>query len=202
VTDDKRQEWYQINEFWFGELVGGYPKEDRNALWFGGDRRTDKLISERFGALVGSALQGGLEAWRAKPHGTLALVLLLDQFPRNICRGTAQAFAGDGRAVKIVREAIGAGRDLALAPVERLFFYMPLEHSERLSDHDLGIERMRAITAVAPHPIADSMLDYAERHRAIIAEFGRYPYRNKVLGRLTTPAEQVWLDSGAERFGQ
>lgn len=199
----EREAWQQVNDFWFGALRGGFPPASRNDLWFSSDRRTDETIRQRFGGLVEQALVGELSGWRAAAHGELALVLLLDQFTRNIYRGAALAFAGDAQAVAIVREAIAAGRDQQLAAAEQLFFYMPLEHSEQLADHDLGIERMSAVVAASRrHPMALSMLDFAHGHRAIIEQFGRYPYRNAVLDRETTPAEQAWLDRGGERYGQ
>lgn len=202
--------WQELDDFWFGPLQGGFPLEDRNALWFRGGHDVDAEIRARFAAPVQEAVAGGYAEWEGNIDGELALVLLLDQFTRNLWRRTAQAFAGDARAQCLVRAAVAAGRDELLPPVKRLFFYMPLEHSEQLADHDLCVERFEAVAAspavaAAGAParrLVAEMVDYAVRHRDIIRQFGRYPYRNAVLGRTTTPAEQAWLDGGGERFGQ
>jgi len=196
--------WQQLQSFWFGELEDGYPRESRQALWFGGGPEVDAEIRERFGAAVEAALDGGFRDWEGNARGELALVLLLDQMTRNIYRGDARAFTGDTRARAIVVDALAQGRDLQLAPVERAFFYLPLEHSERLADLERCVELFEALLALAPpaqRGAAESQLDYAVRHRAVIARFGRYPYRNAVLGRTSTPEELAWLVNG-ERFGQ
>lgn len=202
--------WKEIDDFWFGPLHDGFPVEDRNALWFRGGAKVDAAIRARFAEPVQQAVAGGFPEWEGDPDGELALVLLLDQFTRHLWRRTAQAFAGDARAQRIVRAAVNAGRDRQLPPVKRVFLYMPLEHSEQLADHDLCVELFEAVAAspevAAAGPAAEQlvagMLDYAVRHRAIIEQFGRYPYRNEVLGRPSTPAEQAWLAEGGERFGQ
>lgn len=196
--------WQQLQSFWFGELESGYPRESRQALWFGGAAEVDAEIRERFGAAVESALEGGFGDWEGNARGELALVLLLDQMTRNIHRGDARAFAGDARARRIVINALAEGRDLQLAPIERAFFYLPLEHSERLVDLERCVKLFEELLALAPSDqrgAAESQLDYAIRHRAVIAHFGRYPHRNQVLGRASTPEELAWLVNG-ERFGQ
>lgn len=202
--------WQALDDFWFGPLRNGFPVEDRNALWFRGGAKVDAAIREHFADPVQEAVAGGFTDWEGDADGELALVLLLDQFTRHLWRRTARAFAGDARAQRIVRAAVSAGRDQQLPPIKRLFFYMPLEHSEQLADHDLCValfERAAAspeVDRAGPQAAATvaSMLDYAVRHRAIIEEFGRYPYRNAVLGRTNTAAEAAWLAEGGERFGQ
>lgn len=199
-----------ICAFWFGPLRGGFPVADRRALWFRSGKGVDAEVRARFGAAVEEAVGDGLGSWEGDARSELALVLLLDQFTRNVWRRTARAYAGDARAQRLVRAAVAAGREQRLAPVERLFFYMPLEHSEELADHDLCVALFEreaaapispAAAPLAPALVA-SMLDFAYRHRAIIERFGRYPYRNDVLGRDDTAAESEWLAAGAERFGQ
>lgn len=193
-----------LSDFWFGELEDGYPRESRQALWFGGGVEVDEDIRRRFGDAVERALDGGFSDWEGDPRGELALVLLLDQLPRNIHRGSARAFAGDARARRIVTRALAAGRDRLLAPVERSFFYLPLEHSEQLADLERCVALYKELLALAPperRADAQANLDYAIRHRNIIARFGRYPHRNEVLGRISTDAERDWLQTG-ERFGQ
>jgi uncharacterized protein (DUF924 family) len=202
--------WQALDDYWFGPLRDGFPVEDRNALWFRGGARVDAEIRARFAEPVERAVAGGFAEWEGNADGEAALVLLLDQFPRNLWRRTARAFAGDARAQRIVRAAVSAGRDQQLPLVKRLFFYMPLEHSEQLADHNLCVSLFEQMVAspeverAGPQAAATvaSMLDFAVRHRAIIEKFGRYPYRNAVLGRANTKAEQEWLDAGGERFGQ
>lgn len=207
---DEPRRWSQLEAFWFGELENDFPVENRQAFWFRGGAAVDEQVRVRFGETVRMAVAGSFQEWEGRPRGELALVLLLDQFPRHLWRRTAHAFAGDRRAQRIVTAAVEAGRDRDLALVQRLFFYMPLEHSESLPAHELCVtlfERAAAEPTVArAGPVAQrlvaSMLDYAYRHRAIIARFGRYPYRNAVLGRENTEEEREWLANGGERFGQ
>ena len=196
--------WQQLQSFWFGELKDGYPRESRHALWFGGGAAVDAEIRERFGPTVEKAMNGGFSEWEGDARGEMALVLLLDQMTRNIYRGEARAFDGDARARRIVVNALAEGRDRQLAPVERAFFYLPLEHSEQLADLERCVQLFEELLALAPpeqRGFAESQLDYAVRHRAVIKRFGRYPYRNAVLGRTSTPEELAWLIDG-ERFGQ
>jgi len=196
--------WQQLQNFWFGELKDGYPRESHQALWFGGGATVDAEIRERFGAAVETAVKGGFREWEGDARGELSLVLLLDQMTRNVYRGQARAFAGDERARRVVINAMAQERDLLLAPVERAFFYLPLEHSEQLADLERCVQLFEELLALAPpeqRGFAESQLDYAVRHRAVIERFGRYPYRNAVLGRTSTPEELAWLVNG-ERFGQ
>ena len=196
--------WRELQDFWFGELSAGYPREPRDTLWFGGGAALDADIRRRFGDAVDAAIDGAFADWEGDARGELALVLLLDQLPRNIHRGSARAFAGDERARRIVDAALAAGRDRELAPIERAFFYLPLEHSEQRADLERCVALFEQLLAEAPpeqRAAAASRLDYAVRHRAVIERFGRYPYRNAVLGRPSTDQELSWLEQG-ERFGQ
>jgi uncharacterized protein (DUF924 family) len=169
---------HDILEFWFGVA-------DRKA-WFEVDPAFDAAISERFRELVLPATAGAHDAWARTPEGALALILLLDQFPRNIHRGTPMAFASDAKAREIARDALQAGTDRKLPLDRRPFLYLPFEHSERLDDQELCCRLM----ATLENP---EMLDYAERHRRIIARFGRFPHRNRILGRVSSPEEEAFL---------
>jgi uncharacterized protein (DUF924 family) len=184
----------QVLEFWFG------PPETRGRArpeWFRKDDPFDAQIRRRFGALHGQAARGELDAWRASPASMLALVVILDQFSRNLYRGDARSFAQDAYARECAREAIARGDEAGLLPVERQFLYMPFEHSEDLGDQDLAVERMRALEAFEP---TRGLTDWAERHRVIVRRFGRFPHRNAVLGRAATPEETEFLKQPGSGF--
>jgi uncharacterized protein (DUF924 family) len=135
----------------------------------------------------------------------LSLILLLDQFPRNIFRGTARAFAYDSRALALTLSGMQSGADAALDAAERIFFYMPLQHAESREVQDESVAACRRLLAEAPaelRPSFAAVLEYAEHHRSVIERFGRFPHRNRVLGRESTPAEEAWLSVSGERFGQ
>jgi uncharacterized protein (DUF924 family) len=149
--------------------------------WFAEDDQLDAEIRQRFRATYEAARSGELNEWRDAPHSLLALIVVLDQFPRNMFRGSARAFASDPQAVALTREGIEKGFDRPLRSEEQDFFYMPLMHSERLSDHDLLIAVGRGDNR------------YARHHREIIARFSRFPHRNQTLGRETTAEEALYL---------
>ncbi|WP_353181712.1 DUF924 family protein [Bosea sp. (in: a-proteobacteria)] len=157
--------------------------------WFAKDAEFDAEIGRRFRPAYEAAAAGRLDGWQETPEGAYALLILLDQFPRNLFRGSPQAFATDARALAVARRAIAAGFDTSYAPPERRFFYLPFMHSEELHDQEHCI----ALCAAAED--ADGV-KYAEIHRDIIRDFGRFPHRNAVLGRDTTAAEQAFLDAG------
>lgn len=157
--------------------------------WFSKSDAVDAEIAERFGAVVARAAGGDFDDWRTDPQSCLALILVLDQFSRNIHRGDARAFAGDARAVEVAREALAAGYDKRVDHDLASFFYMPFMHSECLADQQTCVALMHANSG------AES-LKFALLHRDIIARFGRFPHRNPALGRHTTPAEQAFLDQG------
>jgi uncharacterized protein (DUF924 family) len=184
-----------VHAFWFGEP--GSPDYLRpRELWFTKSDATDRLIAERFGATVDAALAGALDDWAATPRGTLALVIVLDQFTRNIFRGTPQAFAGDSRALALATRLVDSGRDLALVPVERWFAYMPFEHSERLLDQ---YESVRLFERLAADGL-ESPLDWARRHCDVVRRFGRFPHRNAMLGRPSTTEEVEFLQQPGSGF--
>jgi uncharacterized protein (DUF924 family) len=157
--------------------------------WFTGDDAFDAEIRSRFLSTFEAAAAGHLGAWEDGPEGALALVIVLDQFPRNMFRGSARAYAADALARAAAERALARGFDCEVPLLERRFFYLPFMHSERLADQERCIELCRA---------ADDRegLDYAELHAGIIRRFGRFPHRNRALGRDTTAEEQAYLDAG------
>ena len=161
--------------------------------WFAKDDAFDGAIRERFEALHVTASRGDLTDWAGTAEGALALLILLDQFPRNLYRGSAHAFATDPLAYAIARRAVEQGFDQASAPELRPFFYLPFEHSERTQDQDRSVELCAALRDATGDK---STYDWAVVHRDIIRRFGRFPHRNRCLGRATTPEEQAFLDEG------
>jgi len=190
--------------FWFDEPSGREPvSPDRQQMWFGKNPRIDQSIRERFEANVMAAARGDYEHWRAEPEGTLALILLLDQFPRNMYRDSARAYAFDEQALKICLEGIRAGRDRPLRIVERAFFYLPMEHAENIKMQERSVRAFEALCKDAPESMKETcrgFLEYAHRHRAIISRFGRFPHRNSALGRRTTPEEETFLKEPGSSF--
>lgn len=175
----------EILAFWFAP--------ETRERWFAPDPAFDAEIARRFGPLIEEAADGRLALWAREPHGSLALCILLDQFPRHVWRGTARAFAYDGFARRVAHEALASGQDRELAPEERLFLYLPLEHSEDLSDQERCVELVVALGD-------PTWLDYAVRHRDIIARFGRFPHRNAALGRASTAEEEAFLQGPNSSF--
>ncbi|MXP61754.1 DUF924 domain-containing protein [Roseomonas sp. M0104] len=175
--------------FWFAE-----GRTVARPVWFQRDEHFDAAIRTRFGALLAPARDGELDAWASRPEGTLALLLLLDQFPRNLCRGRSDAFASDPHARAVARRAVLEQRqDLALPPVARTFLYLPFEHSEAMADQDLSVALFEGLRDDPAHRAPGGTIDYAWRHRRVIRRFGRFPHRNAVLGRTSTPEESVYL---------
>lgn len=170
------------------EDVLAFWREAGPTRWFRKDEAFDSQFRSRFMGAHEAAQRGDFDAWTATAAGALALLILLDQFPRNAFRGTARAFASDGHARDVARHALAQGLDRAVDADLRNFFYLPFMHSEQLADQDLAVELTRTL--------GDEALRYAVMHRAIIEKFARFPHRNEVLGRTTTPAEQRFLDEG------
>jgi len=196
--------WTDLLDWWFGG--GATAKaiaEEKSGLWFGYRPEQDAQARERFGAQVEQALDGGLDAWAESPDGWLALVLLLDQLPRMIHRATPRAFAGDARALQLVREGMAQGGDMLLSPIQRVFIYLVLEHAEHLGMQDQAVVQFERLLGIAPdeeRELFRGFLDFAERHRQVIARFGRFPHRNEALGRPSTDAEQAFLREPGSRF--
>jgi uncharacterized protein (DUF924 family) len=195
----------RVLDFWFGDgLTLGWPSQNMGKRWFDGGPELDEEIRQTFGKLVEQALAGGLAGWEAQPLSRLALVILLDQFPRNIFRGQGQAFAGDEQAQRLVSDALIQGMDERLPWIGRVFLYMPLTHAENLALQEEGVRRFSALVAAVPEAhraSAQSSLDFAVKHRDIIARYGRFPYRNAALGRTSSALEFEFLKIGP-RFGQ
>jgi uncharacterized protein (DUF924 family) len=173
-----------ILDFWLG---AGTSARDE---WFRKDPAFDAAIRTHFGETVEAALGGGYAQWTAEPRGALALVLLLDQFTRNLFRGTPRMFAGDARALAIADAAVAAGQDRALGSFERWFLYMPFEHAEDLGAQEQSIA---LFSRLAEETGIESPLEWAEKHAAVVRRFGRYPHRNAILGRASTPEEITFL---------
>ena len=192
--------------FWLGDAMEhGWPLESRSKLWFGGGADLDATVHTRFGSQVDEAMRGGLGDWEQYPLDTLALVLLLDQFTRNVYRGQPRAFSGDTRAQALVTAALARGWDDDGLPLAgTVFLYMPLMHAEDIGLQDECVRRFENLAARAPGERRADLLgnvDFARKHRDIIAQFGRFPYRNAALGRESTAQELVFLRDGP-RFGQ
>ena len=166
--------------------------------WFKADAMFDATCRERFAAALDAARAGAYDSWTATPRGTLALVILLDQFSRNIHRGTPAAFAADANARQVAASAIERGDDQTLGPVERIFLYLPFEHSEDLADQDRSVRLFESLRGTCE--TAESAVEYAERHRDVIRRFGRFPHRNAFVGRESTPDELAHLAKYSSGF--
>lgn len=189
----------EVLNYWFGDLktADDYPKE-KSRIWFSGGMAIDQEIRDRFGDLVQEAASHKLDEWKKTPRGRLALIILVDQFTRNIFRGTPEAFALDSIAQELTLEGLSLGEDQTLFPVERAFFYLPLEHAENLVLQKLSIAHFNKLAAEAP--AFTSNADYAMRHYVIIEKFGHFPHRNAILGRDSTPEEVEFLKGPNSSF--
>ena len=197
-------DYEEILDYWFGEVKDGLTIENRGQLWYGSSPATDKEITERYADRLKKADTGKLGQWKETSRGRLALIILFDQFSRNIFRKSAQAFSFDLKAQTLVQEGIILGHDTELDGIVRSFFYMPLEHAENLALQELCVEKMAGLIADAPEasrPALESCLTYARDHRDVIAKFGRFPHRNKVLERESSQRELAYLET-ANRYGQ
>ena len=174
-----------VLNFWF--------QETQPAQWWKVDPAFDSRVRERFGALHEQARRCELHAWRATPKGRLAEVIALDQFARNIHRGTPAAFSADSLALALAQEAVAAGADLALPAEQRAFLYMPYMHSESPAIHGVAEALMRERAPEHTHA-------FELRHKAIVDRFGRYPHRNAILGRVSTPEEEAFLKEPGSSF--
>jgi len=185
-----------ILEFWFGP-PGSAERAAERDIWFRKDAAFDTEIRDRFGSSIAVALAGGFGEWCATADGALARVLLLDQFTRNVHRDTAAAFAGDVRALATAQDAVERGLDRALDPFARWFLYMPFEHAE---DAMAQRQSLALFGALAKETGLAAPLEWAQKHADVIARFGRYPHRNAILGRVSTPEEVVFLSQPGSRF--
>ena len=202
----------RVREFWFGKsLTGPLPGQSemasravaltrRASLWFESNPQLvgqqDELIRSAFQGLVERAGRGELAGWADSPRRRLSLIILLDQFPRHIYRGTPRAFAHDPDALALTLSGMQSAADGALSLVERLFFYMPLQHAESTEVQDESVSACRRLVAESPAELRSTFeeaLQAAEEHRTLIRQFGRFPYRNRVLGRDNTVEEEAYL---------
>jgi len=206
ITDDDQVRIDAILEFWFRETELSAPQIDgRMDLWFGEDPRFDGQIRDEFSDDVKQASEGDYDHWTRTPRGTLALILLLDQFRRNIYRGTADAYACDKKALKICVEGAMNKGDKGLSAIQRVFFYMPLQHAEsrKVQAKSVSIyHRLAESVSKTYQETFQTICQFAELHHDIVEQFGRFPHRNKVLERENTPEEEEYLAGDAPDFGQ
>jgi uncharacterized protein (DUF924 family) len=204
--DDARR----VREFWFGKPpLSREALDERMKVWFAGAstaplvQELDAAIRTEFGARVEAALKGELASWADGPRRRLSLIILLDQFPRHLYRGRARAFAGDEQALALALSGMQSGADAALDPVERIFFYMPLQHSESPEVQEESVAAYRRLLGEAPQLLREpfeATLKYAQVHASIIRRFGRFPHRNHALRRASTLDEAPYLRD-ADNFG-
>jgi len=189
---------------WFGDNPDDSAvAAEKKDLWWGHSAESDDMLRERFNTASLSAGVGVLDHWTGSPHGRLALILLLDQIPRAIHRGLPEAFAYDADARQVAEHGLASGADRLLRPIERVFFYLPFEHSEELADQERSVALFRELAESVPESDRETFeffLDYAVRHHAIIARFGRFPHRNTILGRQSTSEEVEFLKSPGSSF--
>lgn len=193
----------EILSFWCGVSAAWDFEDARHKLWFGGAADTDEQVRTRYAADVERAAAGECDTWGATPRGQLALVLLFDQFPRNIFRGTWRAFFYDSRAQDLALDGLSRGDDRRLTAIERTFFYLPLEHAEDRELQTLSVDCYTQLADEAPpqrRAAFATFLDYAVRHRDIVERFGRFPHRNEILRRKSTPAELEFLAANPSGF--
>ncbi|MGQ0658696.1 MAG: DUF924 family protein [Chromatiales bacterium] len=191
-------------DFWFGDSPDdGVVIDQKSALWWTRNEKTDQLIRERFVELRESAIAGRMNQWAKSPAGRLALIILIDQFSRNLFRNEPQAFEHDALARCWCVAGLTLGEDRRLRPIERVFFYLPLEHSELLEDQERSVALYRALCEEVPasqRPAFAGFLEYADRHRDVIQRFDRFPHRNAILSRASTPEEIEFLKQPGPSF--
>ncbi|WP_421295551.1 DUF924 family protein [Aeromonas veronii] len=199
------QPWQPLLALWFGDEADDVLRATRQApLWWGKSSETDALLASRFGELAEAAAKGSLAHWADLPSGRLALILLLDQLPRNINRNTPAAFAQDPLARDLCLKGLSIGADKSLSPLERVFFYLPLEHAESREQQARSVALFEALAAEQAGTPAQATFagfaDFARRHQVIIERFGRFPHRNDILGRTSTPEEAAFLQQPGSGF--
>ena len=206
ITDDDQRRIEKILSFWFKDRALSAPQIDsRMDIWFGNSPDFDAEIVRDFSGDVELASDGKLTHWASTPTGRLALILLLDQFRRNIHRGTPEAFSKDRVALKLCVEGAMGNRDSGLVPIQRVFFYMPLQHAESRRVQKKSVELYNRISsAVSPtyKETFETIAQFAELHADIVTQFGRFPHRNKMLNRQNTPEEDEYLSGDSPDFGQ
>ena len=186
----------QVLDFWFG-APGSAERGKSRAIWFKKDAVFDAGLHAQFGRLHTDARAGLLQAWEAQGKSALALIIVLDQFSRNMFRGQPESFAGDLAALRLAKHVIARGWDTGLMPVMRQFVYLPFEHSENLADQDESVRLFGILDAL---PETAGLSEWAEKHRVIVQRFGRFPHRNEILGRASTPEEIGFLATPGSSF--
>lgn len=194
-----------VLDFWFGNCgADGALDPAKRRMWFSSGQKYDAEIRKRFRKLHRRAARGEVDSeWAATPRGRIALIVVLDQFSRHIHRGTAAAFAQDPAAQRLAVAGLEQGADRALIPAQRAFFYLPYEHAENLELQQLAVRSLKRLAGeVAPawRKDYDGFVDYSGFHRDIIERFGRFPHRNKVLGRVSSPEEMEFLEQPGSSF--
>lgn len=195
----------EVHEFWFGTIENERCSQEQSKIWYESSAAQDKQITEQFGDLFRQAKEGSLSEWQMSAKGQLSLIILLDQFSRNMFRGTAEAFATDDVALSICLTGMEQTQDKSLTLVERLFFYHPLQHSESIEIQQLSVRTHESLIQEYSGELqeyAKYALGFAKEHHDIVREFGRFPHRNVALERASTEAELNYLSSGGKRFGQ
>ncbi len=193
-----------VLDFWFGAPGSAAEVAARQRpLWFAKSAANDQIVVERFAETFVAASAGRLDHWANTPRGRLALIVVLDQFPHHVHRGHGQSFAYDARSLALALDIIQRGEDAHVTPIERVFVYLPLEHAESIEMQDLSValyEKLAHQAAAAERGLFDGFLDYARKHRDVVARFGRFPHRNELLGRPSTPEEIEFLKQPGSRF--
>lgn len=207
MTVAVHKEAEKVLRFWFGPLQDGLMDPSQRTGLFRADSAFDARIRREFGVDVEAAMAGERDHWSTTARSRAALVILLDQFTRNIFRGTPRAFEGDSQALAFAREGISRGEDQLLALEEQVFFYLPFEHSEALADQETSLtlfENLLAEQETGGKAAATvrEYLQHARDHHALIERFGRFPHRNRILGRQSTTKEAAWLERDARSYGQ
>ncbi len=206
ITDADRERIEEILEFWFKEQELSAPQIDRRMdIWFSEDAAFDHEIETRFADDVAAACEGRLNHWADDDRGRLATIILIDQFRRNIHRNTADAFSMDKLALKLCVEGAMEKKDQSLTPIQRVFFYMPLQHAESRKVQAKSVELYNRLAEAVSPTFRETFLtvaQFAELHKDIIDQFGRFPHRNKLLGRDNTAEEDAYLAGDSPDFGQ
>ena len=206
MTDEDQSRIDEILSFWFKEQALSAPQIDRRMdIWFGEDAVFDLDVEKQFADDVNRASKGELDRWAAEPRGRLALIILLDQFRRNIHRNTAKAFSHDKIALRLCVEGAMEKADRSLTPIQRVFFYMPLQHAESPKVQAKSVALFNKLAESVSPTLRETFLtvaQFAELHKDIVDQFGRFPHRNKLLGRANTPEEDEYLAGDSPDFGQ
>jgi uncharacterized protein (DUF924 family) len=193
-----------VLRFWFGtEADDAAVAQQQSALWWAKDAETDNLIRENFVGTRIAAIEGRLSSWEQTPRGRLALIILVDQFSRNLFRRQPEAFSHDSLARRWCLDGLARGDDHQLRPIERTFFYLPLEHSERFTDQERSVDLFKELRNEVSSELAglfDGYLEYAREHYEIVKRFGRFPHRNSILARHSTAEELIFLQQPGSSF--